>query len=277
MLSADLDDRRVGSGDHEQPAAGEVGRLAAAVRGRVGGRRPSDAAGADDDRRRVHWLQFRCGYQARAPVLRPPDRPGGYALHADLRVPVHRLLRHVRGAGRREQDAVSCPDCGGSTVTRLLSSFATRARMAVAGAAAAGAAAAAAAAATEPSGLTADVRIASDGPARADELDRLSAEWRGCQKCALARTRTQVVVGIGRSRLRPDVRRRGAGLPRGQAGPAVRRSGRQAAGRAARVDRHHPAAGLHRQRPQVPAAGEPRSRSPTRSPPARATCSPRSS
>jgi len=26
---------------------------------------------------------------------------------------------------RGEQDAVSCPDCGGSTVTKLLSSFAT--------------------------------------------------------------------------------------------------------------------------------------------------------
>ncbi|MEP6640458.1 MAG: uracil-DNA glycosylase [Gaiellales bacterium] len=37
----------------------------------------------------------------------------------------------------------------------------------------------------------------SDGPARAVELDRLSGEWLGCQKCALARTRTQVVVGSG--------------------------------------------------------------------------------
>jgi putative FmdB family regulatory protein len=27
---------------------------------------------------------------------------------------------------RAEQDAVSCPDCGGSRVTKLLSSFATR-------------------------------------------------------------------------------------------------------------------------------------------------------
>jgi uracil-DNA glycosylase len=41
------------------------------------------------------------------------------------------------------------------------------------------------------------MRPVSDGPARAVELDRLSSEWLGCQKCALARTRTQVVVGAG--------------------------------------------------------------------------------
>ena len=62
-----------------------------------------------------------------------------------------------------------------------------------------------------------------------------TAEWRGCQKCALARTRTQVVVGIGPSRRRPDVRRRGARLPRGPAGRAVRRPGRQGARVAART------------------------------------------
>jgi uracil-DNA glycosylase family 4 len=41
------------------------------------------------------------------------------------------------------------------------------------------------------------MRPVSDAPDRAAELDRLSAEWQGCQKCALARTRTQVVVGSG--------------------------------------------------------------------------------
>jgi uracil-DNA glycosylase len=41
------------------------------------------------------------------------------------------------------------------------------------------------------------MRTVSDGPARAVELDRLSGEWLGCQKCVLARTRTQVVVGAG--------------------------------------------------------------------------------
>jgi uracil-DNA glycosylase len=41
------------------------------------------------------------------------------------------------------------------------------------------------------------MRPVSDGPARAAELDRLSSEWLGCQKCVLHRTRTQVVVGSG--------------------------------------------------------------------------------
>jgi DNA polymerase len=41
------------------------------------------------------------------------------------------------------------------------------------------------------------MRPVSDAPVRAAELDRLSAEWQGCQKCALGRTRTQVVVGSG--------------------------------------------------------------------------------
>jgi putative FmdB family regulatory protein len=45
---------------------------------------------------------------------------------------------------RGEQDAVSCPDCGGSTVTKLLSSFATRKPVMAAAAVAAAATAAAA-------------------------------------------------------------------------------------------------------------------------------------
>ena len=61
-----------------------------------------------------------------------------------------------------------------------------------------------------------------------------------------------------RPRRGPHVRRRGAGLPRGPAGPAVRRTGRQAPGAAARVHRHDARAGLHRQRPQEPAAQQPR-------------------
>ena len=65
-------------------------------------------------------------------------------------------------------------------------------------------------------------------------------------------------VRRGRPRGRPHVRRRGAGLPRGPAGPAVRRPGRQAPGAAARVHRDDARAGLHRQRPQEPAAQQPR-------------------
>ena len=65
-------------------------------------------------------------------------------------------------------------------------------------------------------------------------------------------------VRRGRPRRRPHVRRRGARLPRGPAGPAVRRPGRQAARAAARVHRHDARAGLHRQRPQEPPAQQPR-------------------
>ena len=37
----------------------------------------------------------------------------------------------------------------------------------------------------------------SDAAERRAELERRAAEWRGCQKCALAAGRTQVVVGVG--------------------------------------------------------------------------------
>src|SRR5436190_15386416 len=41
------------------------------------------------------------------------------------------------------------------------------------------------------------MRSVSDAPARAAELERLADEWRGCAKCALSASRTQVVVGSG--------------------------------------------------------------------------------
>ena len=62
----------------------------------------------------------------------------------------------------------------------------------------------------------------------------------------------------GQRRRRPDVRRRGAGRERGQAGPAVRRPGRQAAGEAAGGDRPGARGRVHRQRAQVPPARQPR-------------------
>ena len=37
----------------------------------------------------------------------------------------------------------------------------------------------------------------SDPAERRAELERHADDWRGCQKCALAATRTQVVVGSG--------------------------------------------------------------------------------
>jgi len=41
------------------------------------------------------------------------------------------------------------------------------------------------------------MRSVSDAPERAAELERLADEWRSCTKCALASSRTQVVVGTG--------------------------------------------------------------------------------
>ena len=89
-------------------------------------------------------------------------------------------------------------------------------------------------------------------------LDALREEVECCSSCVLARDAHQGRVRRGRPRRRPHVRRRGARLPRGPAGPAVRRPGRQAARAAARVHRHDARAGLHRQRPQEPPAQQPR-------------------
>ena len=160
---------------------------------------------------------------------------------------------------RGEQDAVRAP----TAAARPSPSCCRRSRppgrsWPVAGAAVAVAAAVAAAAATEPSGPAETMRTVSDGPARAVELDRLSAEWLGCQKCALARTRTQVVVGSGD----PDSDLMFVGEAPGyhedrQGTPFVGQAGKVLEG-AARVDRPLPARGLHRQRAQVPAAGQPR-------------------
>ena len=90
--------------------------------------------------------------------------------------------------------------CGEATVTRLLSSFATsrpRARWSAV------AAAAAAAARLRP--LTPDAmrptacqnRAVVDADTRRQELERRAAEWASCERCALAGSRTQVVVGSG--------------------------------------------------------------------------------
>jgi DNA polymerase len=39
--------------------------------------------------------------------------------------------------------------------------------------------------------------VAADAQTRREELERRAAEWAGCTRCALAETRTQVVVGSG--------------------------------------------------------------------------------
>src|SRR5947208_7005887 len=36
-----------------------------------------------------------------------------------------------------------------------------------------------------------------DAAARRSELERLSGEWRGCERCRLSESRTQVAVGSG--------------------------------------------------------------------------------
>ena len=114
-----------------------------------------------------------------------------------------------------------CPDCGAAKVRKQFSVFAAHgtAEQPSFGGARPGAAVAAepvAAASAEPSTLYARRRVAA------------------CTRCRLAEGRTQVVFGVGDPRRRPDVRRRGARLPRGQAGLPVRRPGGEAARQAAR-------------------------------------------
>ncbi len=211
----------------------------------------------------MHWaarLRPPPQHRGQTPMLR-----GARLAHAHLRVPVRRLLGHVRGARvgvqRRRLSAAPTAAAGPSRSScRRSRPRAPWARRSAAVAVAV-AAAEAAAAATDPesSGPLARMRSVSDAPARAAELERLADEWRGCTKCALSASRTQVVVGHGPSGRRPDVRRRGAGLPRGQAGRAVRRPGREGArARCSATIGLTRAGRLHRQRAQVPPAREPR-------------------
>ena len=82
-----------------------------------------------------------------------------------------------------------------------------------------------------------------------------------CTRCKLHTLgRTQIVFGVGNPKARSDVRRRGAGRGRRHPGRAVRRPRRAAADEDHRGDRPDARAGLHRQRHQVPAAGQPQSR-----------------
>ena len=82
-----------------------------------------------------------------------------------------------------------------------------------------------------------------------------------CTRCKLHTLgRTQIVFGVGNPRRRSDVRRRGAGRGRRRPGHSVRRPRRAAADEDHRGDRASARRGLHRQRHQVPAAGEPQSR-----------------
>ena len=80
-----------------------------------------------------------------------------------------------------------------------------------------------------------------------------------CHRCALGDTRTHARVRRGRPARPRHVHRRGAGQERGPEGRAVRGCGGQAARRAARARGPGARRGLHRQRAEVPSAGQPRS------------------
>ena len=71
-------------------------------------------------------------------------------------------------------------------------------------------------------------------------------------------TRQTVVFGSGNADADLMFVGEAPGRQRGQAGPAVRRPGGEAAGHAARRDRPHARGRLRRERPQVPASGQPR-------------------
>ena len=154
--------------------------------------------------------------------------------------------------------------------------------------AAAGAAAAAAAAATDSTTLSGVAPVClrgvreygcvmdRDPVSRMEELDRLSAEWRGCEQCALAATRTQVVVGRGNPRSSLMFVGEAPGFHEDKQGlPFVGQAGKLLDTLLGEVG--IPSDGTTS--PTSSSAGRRATaiRSPMRSPPARATCSSRSS
>ena len=181
----------------------------------------------------------------RASACRPPVV---HYRHADLRILLQPVRNRLRGAGPQRHEAASAPSvtpatsagcCPRSPSTHRRPTSAARERPRAA-----------------PPAPAPPVAPATDEVIAA--LDALREEVERCSSCVLAEIAHQGGVRRGRPRRRPHVRRRGARLPRGPAGPAVRRPGRQAPRAAARVHRHDPRAGLHRQRPQEPPAQQPR-------------------
>ena len=95
---------------------------------------------------------------------------------------------------------------------------------------------------------------------RREELVALYREVRDCHKCPLAATRTNVVFGSGNADADLMFVGEAPGFHEDQQGkPFVGRGG-QAARQAAGGDRAPARRRLHRERPQVPPAGQPRSR-----------------
>ena len=158
---------------------------------------------------------------------------------------------HFEELVRNAEQAVACPECGAGNVLKQFSTFAvagvsSQPKLGGGGAAAADRAAAASRPPPDDSGL--DERPARRLPGRDARLHPLPA--RGDTDAGGLR--------LGRAERRVDVRGRGARLPRGQAGRALRRPGRAAARDAPERDRALAHRRLHRERPQVQAAREPR-------------------
>ena len=197
-------------------------------------------------------------------------RPGT-CLHslgdADLRVRVHEVREPLRGA-RPGVDAAdpACPDCGASKVaasspcSRLTAPPSSRAS-------------------ADPEAVAAAEAVAasSDALSRRAALEAYAAETAGCTRCRLAQGRTQVVFGVGNPDADLHVRRRGARLPRGQAGLS-RSSARPASSSTGCSRASGSRAGTSTSRsPQVPAARATATRCRTRSRRARRISSARSS
>ena len=105
----------------------------------------------------------------------------------------------------------------------------------------------------------------SSGDCRAFVPLAPSADWgtlrervAACTACELCKTRTQTVFGVGNTQRGLAGHRRSAGRRGRPAGRAVRRARRPAAQRHAAGDRPAARDGVHRQHPQVPAAGQSR-------------------
>ena len=92
-----------------------------------------------------------------------------------------------------------------------------------------------------------------DAVERAAALREYAEQTSLCTKCALAEADAGR-LRLGEPERRPHVRRRGAGLPRGPAGRAVRRAGGEAPRQAPRRNRAHASGRLRGERLEVPAA-----------------------
>ena len=193
-----------------------------------------------------------------------------HSAHADLRVRMRRVRGALRGARRRRDEHRACRECAAAGATRLMSAPARppklvkpaaatarrrrRTRAPTAAAQVAFKASASARGAPEASGDGREPRAerAASGSSRSTARPRLHA-------CPLAETRTKVVFGAGNADADLMFVGEAPGAEEDRQGlPFVGRAG-GAAQRAARGDRDDARGRLHRKRPQMPAARQPRS------------------